>query len=209
MHFTHVNFIYGINTLPNIKYENFYRSTSNAFFTKWANTVKQEYAEVLFISNFVDNPKTLFYNLNCTQANEIMKNWENRVKHIGKIFINDIGVFMKKHRISSFEELKDRLLAVPAMNETIKVNIYQVSKIQFKQEEKFHVDFVNSCKPETVVLINKMFKRKYNVNILLECIEKKLTPKTYFISNYKYSEFIDLDYCIESEVCIEEFYNLI
>jgi len=209
LHFTHINFIYGINNLPHIKYENFYRSTSNAFFTKWANTVKQEYAEALFIANFIDNPKTLFYDLNSTQAREVMKDWEYRIKHIGKIFIKDMNSFMRKHKIDSFEDFKERFMAVPYMNETIKVNIYQASKIQFKQEQKFHVDLVSSFKPESVVLLNKMIKRKYNVNVLLECVEKKLTPKTYFVSNYKYSEFIDLDYCIKNEKCLEEFYNII
>jgi len=206
-HFVKPNFIFGYNTLSNIRYGNFYNTKNHIRFEKLSKKWSKELAEEMFVSNFIINPNAHIHEIDNPFSIEIRQEWLDRLYKIDTIFLKNFKRFMKKSKIKTFDVLKTKMMNPPRMTKKSVNNIADISKVKIDIVDEFYSNFINILSPESAVILNELYNKKYSYNFLRKCYENNMEPSTTYLKLYKYSHFIDVDTAMSKYKIIFQLYD--
>lgn len=209
LHFTQLKFNYYTSTASNIKYANFYNTKNHLVYEKLSHQWSKELAEELFVSNFLFDTSKQIHSLDSVNALDIRSDWLKRLHTIPFNLKKDIKYLMDAHEIDDFIGLLHKMEYAPPVNTKRIINQSDVSSAPFRDVDKFYVHFVTRITPESTVVLNALYKKKYHFDFLRRCIDSKIDPVSLFIKRYKYLEFLDIDYLLDTYKTINTLYSVI
>lgn len=208
LHFTNMKFDYYTSSTPNIRYSNFYNTKNHINYMSLSKRWSKEFAEEIFVSNLLKDTSVQIYQLDGVTASTIRSEWLKRLHNIPFNFNNDVKILCERNNINDFEEMKDKMENIPKGKQKLKSG-GSVTNIVLNRGDSFYSDFVSKISPESSVIINSIFYRKYHFNFLLNAINNKFDYNSRYLVIYKYTSFLDIDYLLKEYKSIRKFYNAI
>lgn len=209
LHMSTEKFIHNKSILNKIKYENFYNTNTHTRFEILSKKVSLESSEELFVANIINDPTCNIHNIDSIDGLDVTHQWIKRIKNIGIMFKREFKKFIKEFNINNFDDLYNRMLNVPINISTKIKNINNITNIPFNDKNLFYSYFVSKLSPESAVILNYIYNKKYNINMLKQGIINKLEPKTSFMKLYKYEHFLDMDKIINRYRSVTDLYEMI
>jgi len=193
-HFSTEKFIYGINKVG-VKYDNFYNTKNYIHFEKMSNKISKVDAEKLFVSNFIKNPKVSIHEMEGSMAKKIKTDWIYRLQNIDYMFESEIRKVIKhmkyKKSIDLYNDLSDIKIYDSKDNHVDDVSDLLFNKTNKQDEELLFNYLLRIVTPETLVILNDIYKIKHGLDFLYIGFEKSVEPKGSVLASYKYSSFIN------------------
>jgi len=209
LHMGTEKFIHNKTILNNIKYSNFYNTKNHTRFEILSKKESLESSEELFVANIINDPTCNIHNIDSIDGLNVRHQWIKRIKNIGIIFKKEFKEFINEFNINNFDDLYFKMLNVPKNILTKINNISNIINIPFNEKNLFYTYFVSKLSPESAVILNYIYKKKYKINMLKQGIENKLEPKISFIKLYKYEHFLDMDKIINRYKSVTDLYKMI
>jgi len=198
-HFKGLNFIYGENTLSNVKVSSFENNTYYTSFLKVQKKLKDPLE--VFVSNLLKKPELSIPQFLSYDVQREHKDWLGRIKNIDKLLIQDLEEIIFPD-IKNFKELKIKLFSEPVRDKVTKTNdMFSIIDDGFHTEEPFILDeWIQDCYPETITVLDEIFFQKYGISFLKKIAKPKFKPHEHFIRLHKYRFFLDWDNILDYSV---------
>lgn len=207
-HFTSLKFQYNNNHIK-LKYENFYKTKNYLHFEKLSHKWSKEFAEEVFISNFLHDYKTSIHTITSSTALAIHEQWAMRIRRIDSIFHSDLYKIFKSQGLKDTDGLKELLEQKREAKGVKKASLDTLHKVEFESTDHGFVGYlIHNISPETICILNKMYNELYCINFLKDWYTWKIEPRALILKTFKYRTFIDTQKVMKLPK-IKEFKSLI
>lgn len=202
-HFTSKKFIFNFQSwdLKHINFSSF-DGTQNSIVCSSLQRFPKEELLKLFVSNLVLEPKKPLNYFKFSGVFTTQKEWERRISKIETLFLDEMknNILINVH---NFKDLKDKLFMKPIERKIRKIDSLDSifnSSMEYEEFTGIYLDdWIDSCSPETIAILDYIYFQKYEQSFLEELIKKEFKPYDNYLRIWKYQHFLNLNKIMNSE----------
>jgi len=165
------------------------------YFEKLSKKLSKEESEKLFISNFVKNVNTSIHKITSQECVSIKNEWISRLKNIDSTFETEVKKIFKTNNIKTTQDFYYKLSDIRDENIITDKKIQNIQDINTAPitMNNFFFNLIYNNSPETILILNHFYYKKYTFDFLRTCIDLKVEPRKEFIKLYKYTHFVNIE----------------